>query len=74
MGMTMSKPTKHEVVTALEILIKWAIGSDRNGNPYQKPAVKHALRILAREKGIGAAFPFEVEVRNLAIPVSKWDH
>lgn len=64
----MKKPSKQLVVNALEILLVWATGSDKHNNPYCYPEVKHALQILARERGLTEAHWLEVELRNLPIP------
>jgi hypothetical protein len=63
-----TKPSKQEIANALEILLKWATGSDRSGNPYCDRPVKYALSVLARQKGLPAAAKFAVEVRDLPIP------
>jgi len=60
------KPTKKQTIEALEILLKWATGSDKHNNPYCYPAVKHALKVLARERGVSDWL--DVELRNLPIP------
>jgi hypothetical protein len=65
------KPSKREVLEALEILLKWATGGNREGNPYCVPAVRHALRVLARERGIRNHL--DVELRDLPIPAIRWD-
>lgn len=57
-----SKPSKAEVVKALEILAKWATGSDRTGNPYCQPEIKHTLRVLARERGMNPENYLDVEL------------
>jgi len=62
------KPSLSELAEALEILLKWATGSNKDGNPYCMPAVKYALKVLARERGLLACEWLDVELRNLPIP------
>jgi len=61
-----AKPTKKQVIVALEILLKWATGSDKHNNPYCYPAVQHALTVLGREQG--ESDWINVDPRNLPIP------
>ena len=39
---------------ALKVLLNWAVGNDgpKDGNPYGIPAVKIALKVLARQQGL----------------------
>ena len=64
------KPKKSEAIDALEILLRWATGngSSRGGNPYAVPEIKHALGVIARERGMSASAYLDVELRQLPIP------
>ena len=70
-GRATPKPTKAEVLTALEILLRYVTMHGTEGNPYCIPAVKQGLRVLARERGIHSHL--DVELRDLAIPAIRWD-
>jgi hypothetical protein len=63
-----SKPSKKEVVNALEILLKWATGGNRTGNPYCVSAIKHAMKIIARERGMAEGNYLDIDLRDLPIP------
>ncbi len=65
------KPSRRELADALEILLKWATGSNRAGNPYCFPAVKHALQVLAREKGFTVESYLDLNLRDLPIPAER---
>jgi len=59
------KPSRRELAEALEILLTWATGSNRDGNPHCHPEVRYALRILACERGISLS---DIELRHPPIP------
>ena len=61
------KPTRAKLADALEILLTRAIANS-HGNPYCVPEIKHALKVLACERGLTATGYLDVEVRNLPIP------
>jgi hypothetical protein len=67
LNMKTTKPSKRQVVDALEILLKWATGGDKHSNPYCYPEVKHALQVLALERGMSEAGWLSVELRNLPV-------
>ena len=37
---------QEKISRALVWLVRWATTGDKSGNPYSKPAVKHAIRVL----------------------------
>ncbi len=49
---TIGKPSRKELLDALTTLTRWAVGGNRDGNPYCKAEIKQALTVLAREQGI----------------------
>lgn len=59
------KPTKNEIVDSLEILLKWATGGDRQGNPYGKKPISNALKVLARLRGMRSSQYLDVVLREL---------
>jgi hypothetical protein len=40
-----------EMLAALRDLARWATSGDRTGNPYAKPEIKDALKVIARARG-----------------------
>jgi hypothetical protein len=58
----MGKPTRRELIRALENLLLWATGQDKTGNPYCKPQVKQALQAIAKERGLSADRYLDVEL------------
>jgi hypothetical protein len=62
------KPTKQEAIDALEILLCWVLSGDRIGNPYCRPAVKHALRTVARDRGMNSSRYHDVKLRDIPVP------
>jgi hypothetical protein len=70
-GRATPKPTKAEILEALEILLRYVTMHGTSGNPYCIPEVKHGLRVLARDRGIRRHL--DVELRDLAIPAIRWD-
>jgi hypothetical protein len=64
----MKKPGRRELVDALEIMLKWATGGNKDGNPYCYPAVRHALKVIARERGLTEADYLNFNLRDLPIP------
>jgi hypothetical protein len=48
----MSKPTRQELVGMIENLLLWATRGNKVGNPYCKPEIENALRLLAQERGL----------------------
>lgn len=50
----MPKPDTQEIVNALKIICRWAVGGNRTGNPYGHEEVKQALIVLDRcQNGTG---------------------
>jgi hypothetical protein len=47
-----TEPTKSELADALRELTGWAIYGNHQGNPYTKPTIRHALKLLARQQNI----------------------
>ena len=43
--------TEEKLLVALRILLAWATGGDKSGNPYLYPAVKEALELIAEIDG-----------------------
>ena len=56
------KPSRGELTTALVILLQWATGGNRQGNPYCKPPVRQALQAIARERGLSPEKYLDVEL------------
>ncbi len=44
------KPTRAELSNALQVLLVWATGMDRDKNPYSYKEVKAACVVMAREQ------------------------
>lgn len=56
------KPKRAELIAALTLLLQWATGSNKQGNPYRFPAVKQALQVIARERGLAPESYLDVEL------------
>lgn len=59
-------PTPDEVLGALFTLTEWAVGSNRDGNPYCHPPVKAALRVLSLAFGGSGDWAEGLEVARRA--------
>lgn len=59
----MSKPSKAEIVNALDDLLCWATGPSKGNNPYTYQEVRQALIILGRQYGHGGDF-YSVKLRG----------
>ncbi len=52
----MTKPSKGEIVNALDDLLCWATGSSKSNNPYTYQEVRQALIVLGRQYGYEGDF------------------
>jgi hypothetical protein len=63
-------PAERELRDALEIMLAWATGPDKHNNPYCYSAIKNAMRVLGRAKGLACDY-LDVPIVDLPIPDKK---
>jgi hypothetical protein len=64
-------PNEAELRDALEILLHWATCGDKSHNPYCYPAIKHAMSVLRRAKGLTCDY---LDVPVAALPIPKQNY